>query len=74
MMSELRELGGNAAALLPLPAGTVAAASAHDGLGDRAVEMLGDFKAGVADIASRVGSGPTGERGRKTARCRLSPT
>ena len=65
MMSELRELGGNAAALLPLPAATVTVASGHGGLGARAAELLGDFKAGVADLASRVGSGSTGEGGAK---------
>ena len=36
MMSELRELGGNAAALLPLPVATVTVASGNDGLGVRA--------------------------------------
>ncbi len=57
MMSELRELGGNAAALLPVPATTVAVGSGHDGFGTRAAELLGDVKASVADLASRVGGG-----------------
>lgn len=65
MMSELRELGGHAAALLPLPVGTVTMASANDGLAHRTTELLGDVKGGVADLAARLGHGPTGGGGAK---------
>ncbi len=65
MMSELRELGGNAAALLPAPAGTLTLASGNYGLTQRAAELAGDVKAGVADLASRLGHGPAGGGGAK---------
>ena len=65
MMSELREFGGNAAALLPLPVGTVTMASGNDGLAQRATELFGDVKGGLADLASRVGSPTPGGGGAK---------
>ncbi len=57
MMSELRELGGNAAAILPLPATTVAVGTGHDGIVARAAELFGDVKTSVAELAARAGEG-----------------
>ncbi len=54
MMSELRALGGDAAALLPVPGGAVTVATQDHGLSQRAAELLGDAKAGLVDLVTRA--------------------
>ena len=50
MMSELRELGGRAAAVLPLPAGPVALDAAGADAGGRVAELLAGAKEQAADL------------------------
>ena len=52
MMSELRELGGRAAAVLPLPAGPVALDAAHADAGGRVAELLAGAKEHAADLVA----------------------
>ena len=50
MMSELRELGGRAAAVLPVPAGPLALDAAHADAGGRAAELFAGAKDHAADL------------------------
>ena len=52
MMSELRELGGHAAAVLPLPAGPVALEATGADNAGRAVELLAGVKQQAADLVT----------------------
>lgn len=57
MMSELRRLGDQVAALLPVPAGTVAVGSDHVGLAQHAAELATSFKQRAAELAHRPRGG-----------------
>lgn len=51
MMNELRELGGGAAAILPVPVGTLVAVGDHTGPAERILEVLSGLKGRAADLA-----------------------
>lgn len=57
MMAELRELAGNAAALLPLPTGTIGLAAGSDGVGARLADIVAQWKSSVADLSAQVADG-----------------
>lgn len=57
MMSELRRLGDQVAALLPVPAGTAAVGSDHVGLAQHAAEFATSIKQRAAELAHRPRGG-----------------
>ncbi len=52
MMSELRELGGRAAAVLPVPAGPIGLDAAHVDAGGRVAELLAGAKDHAGDLVA----------------------
>lgn len=61
MMNELRELGGSAAAMLPVPVGAVAAGSGHGGATERVFEALASVKGRASELVD-AGSGARGAK------------
>lgn len=63
MMGELRELGGGAAALLPLPVGAAAVGGGSVGPAERFAELLATTRGRVADLTHHPLPGSGSERG-----------